>query len=92
LCDGVSSRDNIYCYHCEELEERRNSRIRKIGSLLLIQQLLAFLPAPVLGFLAHLQILFLEEDTEASENLPRELEDSSTASSQEKAWITLARI
>jgi hypothetical protein len=38
------------------------------------------------------KFLFLEEDTEASENLPRELEDSSTASSQEKAWITLARI
>jgi hypothetical protein len=56
LCDGVSSRDNIYCYHCEELEERRNSRIRKIFSLLLIQQLLAFLPAPVSGFLDHLQI------------------------------------
>ncbi len=38
------------------------------------------------------KFLFLEEDTEASENLPRELEDSSTASSQEKAWIVLARI
>jgi hypothetical protein len=66
LCDGVSSRDNIYCYHCEELEERRNSRIRKIGSLLLIQQLLAFLPAPVSGFLDHLQIREIVSDSEVS--------------------------
>jgi hypothetical protein len=66
LCDGVSSRDNIYCYHCEELEERRNSRIRKIGSLLLIQQLLAFLPAPVLGFLDHVQIREIVSDSEVS--------------------------
>jgi hypothetical protein len=66
LCDGVSSRDNIYCYHCEESEERRNSRIRKIGSLMLIQHLLAFLSAPVLGFLDHLQIRDIVSDSEIS--------------------------
>ncbi len=35
------------------------------------------------------KFLFLEEDTEASENLPRELEDSSTASAQEKLGLHL---